>query len=238
MLLLALAIAIGGFAAILAGWAALSSIGPRFRVGRLLAAAPQVSLADAHALATAATPRYVRVHGRISSAEEFPDENDRPLVYRRRRLLVADGPTGWTVVGDEREAVPFGVEERGIYVAVDATSLDIGLVVIPREAEGRVADLPAELTADLDPAAAGRLLIEQVSAVEHAFVCGVPRAGPSGEVVMSDGLGRPLILTTLEVGAAMRILARGHRRRVWLAAGLLIGGLLAPVVALLVAILG
>jgi hypothetical protein len=238
MLLLALAIASGGVVAILAGWAALSSIGPRYRVGRLLAATPQVSLAEAHALAAAQAPRYVRVHGRISSAEEFPDEHDRPLVYRRRRLLVAGGPTGWTVVGDEREAVPFGVEERGTYLAVDAAALDVGLVVIPREAEGRVADLPAALAAGLDPAARGRLLIEQVSAVEHAFACGVAQSGPAGEVLMSAGLGRPLILTTLEIGAAMRILARGHRRRVWLAATLLVAGVLALVVAPLVAVLG
>ena len=60
----------------LAGWAILTRLGPRFRVGRLLSGARQVSLAEAHALASSATPRYVRVHGRITSDEEFPDEHD------------------------------------------------------------------------------------------------------------------------------------------------------------------
>jgi hypothetical protein len=236
MLLLALALAIGGVVAILAGWAALSGLGARFRVGRLLAVTPQVSLEMAQQLAAAGEQRYVRVHGRISSDEEFPDEHDRPLVYRRRRLLVAGGPTGWQVVGDEREAVPFGVEQRGTFIALDAAQLEDGLVVIPREAEGRVADLPPAQRAGLDPAAPTRLLIEQVSAVEHAFACGVPAAGPAGTTVMRAGTGRPLILTTLEIAAAMRILGRGRRRRIWLAAGLLVTGpvlLLAGLVVLL-----
>ena len=235
--MIALAVGLLGLAALVAGWQLLARLGPRFRVGRLLAAAPQVSLAQAQALAVAGEARYVRIHGRISSDEEFPDEHDRPLVYRRRRLLVADGRGGWTVEGDEREAVPFGVEERGTYIAVDAAALDAGLVVIPREADGRVADLPAELAAGLDPAAASRLLIEQVSAVEHAFVSGVPRVDDGGAVAIGAGLGRPLILTTLEPAAAMRILARSARGRVLLAALLLGSGIACLVAAPLIVLL-
>lgn len=233
-----LAVALAGLVAIVVGWLLLRRLGARFRVGRLLAAAPQMTLAEARALAAEGTPRYVRVHGRISSDEEFPDELNRPLVYRRRRLLVAGGPTGWTVVGDEREAVAFGVEERGSYLAIDASALADGLVVIPREADGRVADLPTQLSAGLDPAAAGRLLIEQVSAVEHAFACGVPSAAADGSAMLTAGLGRPLILTTLEPAAAMRVLARGHRRRVALATVLLATGIAALLVAPVLLLLG
>jgi hypothetical protein len=57
-------------------------------------------------------------------------------------------------------------------------------------------------------------------------------------VIIGAGLGRPLILTTLEIGAAMRVLGRGRRGRVWLAAGLLVGGMAALAIALLVAIFG
>ena len=58
-----------------------------------------------------------------------------------------------------------------------------------------------------------RLRVEQVSSVEHAVVLGVPVAGPGEQPVrMTAGLGRPLILTTLETPEAMRILA-GRRRR-------------------------
>lgn len=232
--------ALGGTGVIVmvVAWLLLRRLGPRFRVGRLLAAAPQATLTEALALAASGEQRYVRVHGRLSSDEEFPDELNRPLVYRRRRLLVADGRGGWTVVGDEREAVPFGVEERGAYLAVDAAALGDGLVVIPRESDGRVADLPAEMATDLDADAAGRLLIEQVSAVEHAFVAGVPVAAPDGTPSITAGLGRPLILTTLEPAAAMRVLARSGRRDVVLAAVLFGAGAAALLAAALLMLVG
>jgi hypothetical protein len=207
-------------AALSASIVLLRRLGPRYRVARLLAAAPMATLADAHEIADGARPQYVRIHGRISSDEEFPDDHDRPLVYRRRRVEVKE-TGGWRSLADDREAVPFGVEERGVFVGVDAAAIDVGLVVVSREAAGVVGDLPGEYQAGLDPAAPSRLVIEQVSAVEHAYVAGVPvRRGE--EVVMAAGLGRPLVLTTLDIGAAMRVLARDHRRPV-LAVTILLG---------------
>jgi hypothetical protein len=174
--------------AILAAALLLRRLGPRFRVGRLLASAPAIALSEALAIAASGRPAYIRVHGRISSDEEFPDEHDRPLVFRRKRVEVQDGAGGWRTIADDREAVPFGVEERGTYVGVDAAALDAGLVVVTREAEGQVADLPAEHREGLDPAAPSRLVIEQVSAVEHAFVAGVPvRRGDETVIVAGPG---------------------------------------------------
>jgi hypothetical protein len=219
--------------AILAAALLLRRLGPRFRVGRLLASAPAIALSEALAIAASGRPAYIRVHGRISSDEEFPDEHDRPLVFRRRRVEVQELGR-WRTIADDREAVPFGVEERGTYVGVDAAALDAGLVVVTREAEGQVADLPAEHREGLDPAAPSRLVIEQVSAVEHAFVAGVP-VMRGDETVIVAGLDRPLILTTLDVASAMRVLARDHRRHVWLATLLLTAGgalLVAAAVAL------
>lgn len=217
----ALVLAGAGLAALAAAAVLLRSLGPAFRVARLLAATPEVSLAEAARLALTAEQRYVRVTGRISSLEEFPDEHDRPLVYRRRRMEAADAGRGWRRLSDEREAVPFGLELRSDYLAVDAEGLAEGLVVIERESVGRAADLPAELAGGLDSETPVRLVIEQVSAVEHATAAGVPRAAANGEPELSAGLGRPLILTTLDVPSAMRLLARGGRRRV-LAAALLV----------------
>jgi hypothetical protein len=233
--MISLALGALGGVAIVAAAILLMGIGPRYRVGRLLAAAPAATLDEAVASADG-NPRYVRIHGRISSDEEFPDEHDRPLVYRRRRVEVDTG-RGWRVLAEEREAVPFGVEERGTFITVAADDLAEGLVVIPREAEGRAADLPPDLAADLNLATPSRLVVEQVSAVEHAFVAGVPRRSGDGTVI-GPGLGRPLILTTLELGAAMRVLARGHRRRILAATVLLpIGGALV-LVALIAFLLG
>ena len=234
--MIALVLAVLGLAALAGASLLLRRVGPRYRVGRLLAAAPQVSLADAQAMARDGTPGYVRVHGRISSDEEFPDDHDRPLVYRRRRVEVLEGGR-WRSLVDDREAVPFGVEERGAYVAVDAETLDVGLVVISREADGVAADLPEDLRSDLDPQLPSRLVIEQVSAVEHAFVAGVPTLA-EGQARMGAGLGRPLVLTTLELGAAMRVLARGRRREMMLSTLLIGAGLALLVAAGLVAILG
>ena len=222
----AIVLAAGGLAAIAVAALLLRSLGPAFRVARLLSATPDVSLAEAAALARAEDRRYVRVTGRISSLEEFPDEHDRPLVYRRRRLeAAADGRGRWRRLSDEREAVPFGLELRSDYLALAVEALSEGLVVIERESVGQAADLPPEVGAGLEPRTPVRLVVEQVSAVEHATAAGVPRLAADGEPELAPGLGRPLILTTLDVPAAMRLLARGGRRRVVVAAGLLLVGM-------------
>lgn len=200
----------------------LRRVGPAYAIARRLSATPQVGIDEAVALASAGEQRYVRVSGRVTSDEEFPDEHDRPLVYRRSRLEVAEGDRRWRAIAQDSEAVPFGVEARGAYLAVDAAALGDGLVVVPREAIGRVADLGPELAGDEDPDASARLVIEQVSAVEQAIIAGVPRLDADGAPAIGAGLGRPLILTTVELPAAMRLLARGRRGTVATAALLLL----------------
>ena len=94
-------------------------MGPAYRIGRTLSAAPELALAEVVALAMGADgrlPRYVRTRGRISSEEEFPDENDRPLVYRRQRLQRRSG-RAWATLDDDRVAVPFGLEDRQTFLA-------------------------------------------------------------------------------------------------------------------------
>lgn len=223
--------------ACLAAGAAILLRHPGYRIARLLRGAPGTSIGEALAGADGA-PRYVRLHGRITSEEEFPDEHERPLVYRRRRLEVLETGGRWRTVEDDREAVAFGIEERSAYVAIDAAALDEGLVVLARIAEGRAADLPGRLPEGIAPEAPARLRVEQVSAVELATVAGVPRRGPDGDVVVGAGLGRPLILTTLELPASMRLLGGGHRMALLLASVLLAMGLSVLALALLVATVG
>jgi hypothetical protein len=222
-----LALVVAGGAALVVGYLLLRQVGTAWRVGRLLSAAPMASLDEAVAMARVGDAGYVRVHGRISSDEEFPDENDRPLVYRRRRLQVQDG-RAWTDLNDERVAVPFGIEDRQTFLAIDVDALGEGLVVVPRVATGTAAELPPGTLASAPttaPDAAVRLRIDQVSAVEHATAAGVATIGVSGEPLLTAGAGRPLILTTLEPAAAMRVLASGHRSRMVAAAALLVAGL-------------
>ena len=210
---------------LLGGVIALRSVGPGYRIARLLSGTRQLELGEALALAASERGRYVRVHGRISSDEEFPDEHDRPLVYRRSRLEISDGEGRWSSVAEDSEAVPFGVESRGQFLAIDASALVDGLVVVPREALGSVRDLEPELAGDHPPDAPSRLVIEQVSAVEQATVVGILTMTADGTPLISSAAGKPLLLTTLDLPAAMRLLARGRRRLVVGAAVLLAFGL-------------
>ncbi|MGH2406996.1 MAG: hypothetical protein ACRDF7_02805 [Candidatus Limnocylindrales bacterium] len=201
-----------GIAACAGALLALRRLVPGYRIGRILSGAPALAAADVAEAARSNEP-YIRVHGRIASDEEFPDENDRPLVYRRRRLELATDPAGrsWRTLEDEVQAVPFGLEDRGTYVAIDAADLDVGLVVIPRESSGTAADAPDRVPPGTDPTRPLRHRVDQVSAVEHAFVAGRPTLAGDGTARLSSGAGRPLILTTLELPEAMRLLATGHR---------------------------
>ena len=55
---------------------------------------------------------------------------------------------------------------------------------------------------------------------------------------MSAGLGRPLILTTLEPDEAMRVLAGGERRRPLIAAACMVGGFVLIGLAGVLAVVG
>jgi hypothetical protein len=220
------------------GLVLLRTTGSGYRIGRTLAAALDLPLADVLAEADGGRATgYLRTGGRISSEEEFPDEHDRPLVYRRRRLQTRDGRS-WRTLEDDRTAVPFGIEERGAYLEVDLDALGDGLVVVPREAVGVASELPAGTLPDgttLPPTTPVRLRVDQLSAVERATVAGVVRPGPDGRPRITAGAGRPLIVTSLAPSEAMRVLASEHRAGVRLATVVLVAGI-ATVVAGLVAL--
>ena len=227
---------IAGLVAFALGIGVLRSFGPRYRVGRLLSSVPQTSVSEA--VAGAAGPaRYVRISGRIDAEEEFEDSAHRPLVLRRTRLEVRDGKD-WRLVDERRESVAFEVREGLEGIAIDADSLDDGLVVMPRESVGTAADAPDHLPAGFDPSTPVRLRVDQVSSIEHAIVLGVPVVGPDGAVRMTAGLGRPLILSTLESDEAMRVLAGGASRRPLIAALCLGAGLVLLTIGVLMAIVG
>ena len=205
----------------------LRRVGRGYRIARLLASAPLASIAEVLQVAADGERRYMRLSGRVTSDEEFPDENQRPLVFRRQRIERRAG-ANWQVLDEDRLAVPFGVEDRRDFVAVDADALGEGLVVIPRESTGVARELPDELrsrlASDLEAETPIRLRVDQVSAVEQATVVGMPITGAAGPI-MTAGLGRPLILSTLDESAAMRLLAGDGRQSVLMAAAALIAGL-------------
>ena len=203
---------LAGIVALAVGVGILRSLGSGYRVGRLLAATPVVSVAEANTLA-AGHPRYVAVRGRIDAEAEFEDDAHRPLVLRRARIQLAAGD-GWRTVDEHLEVVPFSVREGLDSIDIDHSAIDEGLVVVPRESVGVASDAPERVPPDTAPDTPMRLRIEQVSSVEHATIVGVPLIDPTrGSAHLSAGLGRPLILTTLEPPEAMRILAAAAPRR-------------------------
>ena len=224
-----------GFLALAIGYLILRSFGPRYRVGRLLASTPAVSIAEARTLA-GGPPCYVRIQGRLDSETDFEDAAHRPLVFRRTRLQLRRG-SAWIDLDDRRERVPFELREGLDSIAIDDGALDAGLVVVIRESEGTAADVVDQLPLGTDPATAVRLRVEQVSSVEHAIAVGVPEFDADGTARISAGLGRPLILTTLERSEAMRLLADGHPIRPVLLAGVLLGGLALVAIGLVWALL-
>jgi hypothetical protein len=213
---------VAGLATLLVGVFVLRTYGPGYRVGRLLAATRSVTIAEALALANGPA-RYVRVSGRIDAEDEFEDDAHRPLVFRRTRLqLLTDGT--WVSFEDRRERVDFDIGEGLDAIGVDDAALDVGLVVVSRESVGTAADVADRVPPGTAATTPVRLRIEQVSSIEHAHVLGVPSLDAAGEPRMSAGLGRPLILTTLEPDEAMRVLTGGERRRPLIAAACMIGG--------------
>ena len=229
LLLLAL-----GLVALAVGIVARRSLGARYRVGTLLSTAPLVTVADARSLA-AGPSRYVQIAGRIDSETDFEDDAHRPLVFRRTRLQIRAG-SRWVDLEDRRERVPFEVREGLDAIAIDDEALDVGLVVVVRESMGSAAEVPDRVPAGTGPSTPVRLRIEQVSSVEHAIVAGVPGVDASGVPRMSAGLGRPLIVATMDRPDAMRVLAEGRRGQPVALAVTVVVGVVLVAVALLWAI--
>ena len=171
---------------------------------------------------------YLAVSGNIDAAEAFEDESHRPLVYRRERVLIADGNT-WREIERVVRSVPFVISDGEHALAIDAAQLGDGLVVIERQWDGSVAELAAAhrdyqnpesaaLVAQLAsaaPTAGARVILEQISTLDRGTAAGLLRGG----ALTAGGAGQPLVLTTLDRREALRILGSGQRAR--LAAGLL-----------------
>src|SRR4051812_40396200 len=198
----------------------MRSLGPRVRVGRILASTPVVTVAEARAAATAGQHRYLGVRGRIDSEQEFEDAAHRPLVLRRTRFEARRGRS-WRVFEDQKELVPFEVREGLDSIAVDGGALANGLVVVPRESVGVAGDLGDRAPADLPATTPVRVIVEQLSSIDHALVLGVPATATAGTLTLTEGLGRPLVLTNLDQLEALRLLG-GGRRAVGIAAGILL----------------
>lgn len=199
--------------------------GTRTRAARLMAGVAPVSPREALLVGDG---HYLAVSGNIDAAEAFEDESHRPLVYRRERVLIADG-SAWREIERVVRSVPFVISDGDHSLAIDATHLGDGLVVIERQWDGSVAELaaahrdyqdPESATlvtqlATAAPATSARVILEQISTLDRGTAAGLLRDG----ALTAGGAGQPLVLTTLDRREALRILGSGQRAS--LAAGLL-----------------
>lgn len=188
-----LLIGAAGLVALVAGGLVLRTFGAAYRIARMLATAPTVTVAEANAIAASGRRAYVRIAGRIDAEDEFEDADHRPLVFRRVRLETWQGRS-WRPFEDHRQSVAFTVNEGLDSIAIDVDALDAGLIVVPRESVGRAADLPDRAPDGVAAETPVRARIDQISSVEHAIVIGYPvaiAAAPASAAASHPGLGRP-----------------------------------------------
>jgi hypothetical protein len=221
---------LAGVVALGVGWWLLRGLGPRARVGRILAATPVVEVGRAVEIARAGEARYVGVGGRLDAEEPWDDESGRPLVFRRSSLERREG-NRWVPLETDRRVVPFEVSGAVDRIGVDGEALDEGLIVVTRESSGTASEIPDRLPPGTPPETPIRFRVEHLSAIDHALALGVPRMTGSGPM-LGPGLGRPLILTTLEPAEAMRLLAQGRQGTTRLISALLAGGASAVAIGL------
>jgi len=216
-------LAVMGVALIVAGLLFSRRTDARTRAGQLLAGLSPISPTEALKLAAlrgGAAP-YLAIKGSIDAPEIFEDEHHRPLVYRRERVSVAD-EGGWRVIDTAERSLPFVVSDPSNSISIATADLADGLVVVERRWEGSVADLhaagreyqrpeTAALVAALaasDPTRRARVGLEQISNLD--------RATAAGQLVNGElraGVGRPLVVTTLERAEALRLLGTEGRGR-------------------------
>ena len=236
----ALLLALGVGMITLSVWASRRG-GTRARSARLMAGLAPVTPEEALLVGE---DRYLAVQGSIDAAEAFDDENHRPLVYRRERVLVREGDT-WRELERAVRSVQFFVASSSASIEVDAALLGDGLVVIERQWEGSIAELAAsgrsfkeaatsilvtELAASA-PTLTARVVLEQISTLDRGTVVGLLRNG----TMTAGGAGQPLVLTTLDRRDALRILgseARGSLAVSLLTLAALVAGVLTTGVAL------
>ncbi len=210
-----------GVIGVLVGTYLVRSSGANTSVGRRLAGARPIPLAELRDLASGdALPRgAVRIEGRVRCADPLiTPEGDRLALLHRDIEL--QSPTGeWRVVERIRESRPIDLWERMVSIPVDLSRLAEPLVAIPIVWEGLPADLgPAQLpavarlTADGDPPQRARSTTRQVSLVDRLIVMGHPSRSADGSVRLDPPLGGYLA-TTVELDVAMRLLAGGRRTR-------------------------
>lgn len=231
-----LAVLVAGVLLTLAGGIALRWSGARAGIGRRLAAAREVRLAD---LLTEDPPpaRPVRVVGRIRCADPILTPQGDRLVALHRDVEVRLARGGWRTIERRRETRGFELWDHGGSLPIDPAEAAEPLVVIPHVWRGGPAELGAEhraalvrLTAEGGDPSAARSITRMLSVIERLLVLAAVRRAVDGTIFLVPPPGG-YVISALELDDAMRLLG-GPRR------GLLLGATAAIGVGILLAVAG
>ncbi len=220
-----------------AGWAAIRASGAQPGIARRFAGAREHRVGD---LLDIQEPpaRPIRVVGRVRCADPLRTAEGDTLVAYHRDVDVELPRGGWRPIERLRETRSFDLWDHDGAATVDPALASEPLVTIPHVWRGEVAELEASFGPAIERLAASgtqpgraRAVTRTISTVERVGVLALVRR--EGAVVRLDPPRGGFVLSTVDLPAAMRLLA-GPRRRLMVAgyAGILGGALLLVLTAL------
>jgi hypothetical protein len=223
--LLPAALAVAGLALLAVGLVLVQRSKARLGMGRRLAGARQVRVADLIALPSAdpLPPRPIRVVGRIRCAEPIVTGGDDRLVAIHRDVEVAVPGGGWRSIERLRETRSFELWDHDGSLQLDPAQAAEPLVVLPHVWKGPIDELDdsyapalARVTAEQGPPVRARATTRMVSVVDRLLVLARVGRDDEGRVVLAPPPGG-YILSALDLDDAMRLLGGAHPR--WLVTG-------------------
>ena len=224
---LPIALLLVGLLLLIGGSFALRRSGARAGMGRRLAAAREVRLADL--LGEDPPPaRPVRVVGRIRCADPILTAAGDRLVALHRDVEVQLAGGGWRTIERRRESRGFELWDHGGSLSIDPAAVAEPLVVIPHVWRGAPAELSEEhrgavarLTAEGGEPSSARTVTRMLSVIERLLVLASVRRAADGTVSLAPPPGG-YVISALELDDAMRLLG-GPRKGLLLGAAAAIG---------------
>lgn len=212
---------VAGGLAMAGGVMLIRSSGALTGVGRRLAAARTVPLAEliAQAASDELPAEPIRVEGRVRCANpiETPDGDRLAALHRDVEVALPDGR--WRTIERLRDTRTVDLWERANSVRIDLGAAAEPLITIPQVWEGSPDELPASyrpaierLTAEAGPPTAARSTTRQITLVDQLTVLAVGRRDPAGQLQLAPPTGG-FVVSAVDLDVAMRLLAGPRRSR-------------------------
>ena len=214
------ALVAGGLAIAGGAWLIRSS-GARTGMGRRLAAARTIPLAELTQLAAggALPAEPIRIEGRVRCADaiQTPDGDRLAALHRDVEVALPDGR--WRTIERVRDVRGVDLWERASSVRLDLGGAAEPLITIPQVWEGLTDELPSSyqlaverLEKEIGPPTAARATTRQITLVDQLTVLAVAGRDPSGRLELRPPAGG-FIVSAVDLDVAMRLLAGPHRSR-------------------------